>query len=119
MRLKSVISLAAGAALLLTVSILMPSRQASGEASAAQSGRWGAQYFPNVPLTTQDGTAVHFYDDLLRGKAVVINLIYTHCQHECPLETARLVQVQRLLDDRVGIDIFFYSISIEIGRAHV
>ena len=77
---------------------------------------WGANYFPNVPLTTQDGATVHFYDDLLKGKSVAINLIYTSCQDECPLETARLVQVQRLLGDRVGKDIFFYSISIDPKR---
>jgi len=81
--------------------------------SAFAANPWGANYFPNVPLTTQDGTAVRFYDDLLKGKAVAINLIYTSCKDECPLETARLVQVQRLLGDRVGKDIFFYSISID------
>ena len=64
---------------------------------------WGANYFPNVPLITQDGTTVQLYDDLLKGKAVAINLIYTSCKDECPLETARLVQVQRLLGDRVGL----------------
>jgi protein SCO1/2 len=74
---------------------------------------WGADYFPNVPLITQDGTTVHLYDDLLKGRAVAINLIYTSCRDECPLETAQLVQVQRLLGDRVGKDIFFYSISID------
>jgi protein SCO1 len=77
---------------------------------------WGANYFPNVPLTTQDGTTVRLYDDLLKGKAVALNLIYTSCKDECPLETARLVQVQRLLGDRVGKDIFFYSISIDPKR---
>ena len=80
---------------------------------AAASARWGANYFPNVVLTTQDGKQVHFYDDLLKGKIVVIDLIYTHCVNACPLETARLVQVQKLLGDRVGKDIFFYSISID------
>jgi protein SCO1 len=69
-----------------------------------------------VALTTQHGTTVRFYDDLLRGKAVAINLIYTSCKDECPLETARLVQVQRLLGDRFGKDIFFYSISIDPAR---
>jgi len=53
---------------------------------------------------------------LLKGKAVAINLIYTSCTDECPLETARLVQVQRLLGDRVGKDLFFYSISIDPTR---
>ena len=77
---------------------------------------WGADYFPNVPLITQDGTTVHFYDDLLKGKKVAINLIYTSCKDECPLETARLAQVQQLLGDRVGKDVFFYSISIDPQR---
>jgi protein SCO1/2 len=85
-----------------------------GDASAASSGsHWGANYFPNVSLTTQDGATVHFYDDLLKGKIVGIDLIYTHCKDECPLETAKLAQVQRLLGDRVGKDIFFYSISLD------
>jgi protein SCO1 len=66
-----------------------------------------------VPLVTQDGKMVRFYDDLLKGKAVVINLIYTSCKDVCPLETAKLREVQRLLGDRVGKEIFFYSISID------
>jgi protein SCO1 len=47
---------------------------------------------------------------------VAIDLIYTHCQDACPLETARLAQVQKMLGDRVGKDIFFYSISIDPER---
>ena len=80
---------------------------------AAAANHWGADYFPNVALTTQDGTTVHFYDDLLKGKVVAINVIYTHCTDECPLETAKLVQVQRLLGERFGRDVFFYSITID------
>ncbi len=86
---------------------------AASSAAAAQDGRWGAEYFPNVELTTQDGQAVRFYDDLIKGKTVAIDLIYTTCQYACPLETARLAQVQRVLGDRVGRDIFFYSITID------
>ena len=82
----------------------------------ADNSRWGANYFPNVVLTTQDGTKVHFYDDLLKGKIVVIDLIYTHCVDSCPLETARLAQVQRMLGGRVGKDIFFYSITLDPKR---
>jgi protein SCO1 len=110
MQRKSSMSIAALAALFLAASVLMPLR------CAVASSQWGANYFPNVPLTTQDGTTVHFYDDLLKGKIVAIDLIYTHCQDSCPLETARLAQVQKMLGDRVGKDIFFYSISIDPER---
>jgi len=70
-------------------------------------------HFPNVELITQDGKKVHFYDDLIKGKIVAIDLIYTTCHYACPLETARMVQVQKKLGARVGRDIFFYSISID------
>ncbi|HEX8687153.1 MAG TPA: SCO family protein [Pyrinomonadaceae bacterium] len=85
-------------------------------ATTTATTRYGADYFPNIELTTQDGKKVKFYDDLLKGKIVAITLIYTHCLDNCPLETARMAQVQRLLGDRVGKDIFFYSISIDPKR---
>jgi protein SCO1 len=107
---KCKMRIAAIAALLITASTLMT----IGRVAAASGGtRWGANYFPNVELTTQDGKTVHFYDDLLKDKIVAIDLIYTHCKDMCPLETARLAQVQHMLGDRVGKDIFFYSISID------
>jgi protein SCO1/2 len=80
---------------------------------ARANARWGANYFPNVPLVDQNGRTVHLYDDLLKGKTVVVNLIYTECQDSCPLETARILQVQKMLGDRVGKDVFFYSVSID------
>jgi protein SCO1/2 len=70
-------------------------------------------HFPNIELIDQDGKKVRFYDDLIKGKIVAIDLIYTTCKYACPLETARLAQVQKKLGDRVGQDIFFYSISID------
>jgi len=82
-------------------------------AKAQAQSRYGANYFPNVVLTTQDGKKVHFYDDVLKGKSLVIDMIYTTCGYACPLETARLAQVQKVLGDRVGKDIFFYSITID------
>jgi protein SCO1/2 len=85
----------------------------SGTQAASADQLWGRNYFPNVPLITQTGKTVHFYDDLLKGKSVAINVIYTRCRDRCPLETAKLAQVQRLLGNRMGTDIFFYSISID------
>jgi protein SCO1 len=85
-------------------------------ATSANAAKPGADYFPNVPLTTQDGARVRFYDDLIKDKIVAINFIYTHCDFACSLETARLAQVQDILGDRVGKDIFFYSITIDPDR---
>ena len=77
---------------------------------------WGASYFPNVPLVNQDGQTLRFYDDLIKDKVVAINFIFTNCQDVCPLETARLREVQQVLGERMGKDIFFLSISIDPKR---
>ncbi len=81
--------------------------------AAPKDSPWGGDYFPNVMLTDQYGKKHRFYDDLIKDKVVAINFIYTHCSDSCPVETANLKRVQTLLDDRVGKDIFFYSISID------
>jgi len=85
----------------------------AAHAAAAGDTRWGADYFPNVTLTTQAGASARFFDDLIKGKIVAIDLIYTTCEYSCPLETARLAQVQRLIGPRMGRDVFFYSITID------
>src|SRR6185369_7249902 len=77
---------------------------------------WGADYFPDVPLITHEGKKVRFFSDLIKNKVVAINFIYTNCPDMCSLETARLREVQRILGDRVGRDIFIYSITIDPER---
>ena len=95
------------------VALLLLAMSGASMPGPAQTGTpRNEQYFPDVQLTTQDGARVRFYD-LIKGKTVAIELIYTSCRFACPLETARLAQVQRLLGDRMGRDVFFYSISID------
>ena len=71
------------------------------------------RHLPNVELTTQDGKKVHFYDDLVKNKMVVINFMYAHCEGICPTMTANLVRVKNILHDRIGHDIFMYSITLK------
>jgi protein SCO1/2 len=86
-------------------------------AAAAPDGarRDGARTptWPNVPLVTHDGRAVTFYDDLIRGKVVAINMMYADCEGICPLATSNLVRVQELLGARVGRDLFMYSLTLQ------
>ena len=88
---------------------------ASSNAALAQTV-WGKDYFPNVELTTQDNKKVRFYDDMLAGKVVVINFIFTTCTDVCPLDTAQLRKIYDLLGDHPGKDIFLYSISVDPER---
>ena len=52
-------------------------------------------------------------DDLVKDKIVAINFIFTSCENSCSAETARVRQIHKLLGDRMGRDVFFYSISID------
>ena len=83
-----------------------------GDVRAAGSP-WGADYFPNVPLVTHEGKAVRFYEDLMKDKKVLVNFIFTSCDQACPLDTAKMAQVQKLLGARVGRDIHMYSITLD------
>ena len=71
------------------------------------------RHFPNVTLMTHEGKKVRFYDDLLKDKIVLINFMYATCEGVCPRITSNLQQVQKMLGDRVGKDIFFYSITLK------
>lgn len=79
----------------------------------ASNTAWGENYFPNHELTAHDGEKLRFFDDVISDKVVAINFIFTSCDDICPLETARLADVYRLLGERVGQDIHFYSITID------
>src|SRR6184192_3122047 len=68
---------------------------------------------PNVPLQTHEGKTVRFYDDLVRGRIVTVNFMYARCQNICPGMTSNLAMVQRALGERVGRDIFMYSITLK------
>jgi protein SCO1/2 len=74
---------------------------------------WGASYFPDVAVVTQDGKTLRFYDDLIKGKIVVVSFVYTNCSDLCPIMTARLAEVKDKLGDAVGRDIFFISLSVD------
>jgi protein SCO1/2 len=70
---------------------------------------------PNVLLKTQHGKAVRFYEDLVRDRTVLINLMYTGCGDICPANTAQLVALHERLGARVGADITLLSVSIDPG----
>jgi protein SCO1 len=64
-------------------------------------------------VQTRENKTVRFYDDLIRGKIVLINFMYTKCEGVCPRQTANLVQVQKALGDHIGRDVLMYSITLK------
>lgn len=47
---------------------------------AAQGPASVAARFPDVVLKTHEGKPVRFYDDLVKGKIVMINFMYATCK---------------------------------------
>ena len=86
---------------------------AGGFASTSARDVIRQRHLPNVVLRTHDDRAVRFYDDLVKDRIVVINFMYAKCEGVCPGITANLVRVQKLLADRIGRDIFMYSITLK------
>jgi len=91
---------------------LVPVLTASAPALAAKPGP-RAGYFPNTIVQTHDGRKLRFYDDVVRGKVVVFNMMYSVCTGICPGNTANLLQVQHALGDRLGKDIFMVSMTLQ------
>jgi protein SCO1/2 len=68
---------------------------------------------PNTEVVDQDGRRYRFYDDLVKNRVVMINFFFTSCGETCPLVTENLRAVQDLLGDRMGRDIFMYSVTLQ------
>lgn len=102
--------IAGGAAAVATATpTVAASAQRAGARPAPEVGG-----FPNPLLLTHTGRQVRFYDDIVKGnKAVVFNMIYAGCSNICPPNTANLIEVQRILGDRVGRDVFFCSLTLQ------
>jgi protein SCO1/2 len=115
-RRKALAIFGAGAVGALAASVARPLAQTpSGELrlpDAVPRAERMKRYFPNVPLQTHDGRSVRFYDDLVKGRKVIVNFTFTSCSNTCPRTTANLARVQEMLGDRLGKDIFIVSISI-------
>ena len=73
----------------------------------------GAKRFTNALLRTHEGKEVRFYDDLIKGRQAIINMMYANCDSACPIVTATLLKVYKHYKDRMGKDLFMYSITLK------
>src|SRR4030095_10848853 len=92
-----------------------PARAAAAEQPPVPlaARRSGPEYFSNAVLTTHEGKKVRFYDDLIRGRVVMFNMMYAQCDGICPTMTDNLVRVQQLLGPRVGRDVFVPALTLQ------
>lgn len=73
-----------------------------------------AGYFPNVVLINQDSVKGRFYSDLVMGKTVIFSSFAT--TNSSGLQDkilANLLDLQKVLGDRLGSDVFLYSFTFD------
>jgi protein SCO1 len=68
---------------------------------------------PDIQVRDQNGREINFYSDLVRGKTVVINFIFTSCTSVCPLLSTKFQATRRVLAQKGVKDVKFISISID------
>lgn len=67
---------------------------------------------PHARVLDQNGKQLNFYDDLIKGKSVAINFVFTTCTAICPSLTATFRRVQQEAKTR-GVDVQLISISVD------
>jgi cytochrome oxidase Cu insertion factor (SCO1/SenC/PrrC family) len=71
------------------------------------------KYFGDAVLTDQNGDKLRLYDDLLKGKVVVVNAFFSTCPGVCSVTMPKMAELQAVAGDRLGKDVNFLSISVD------
>lgn len=69
-----------------------------------------------APLLDQDGRSVRFPGEVLDGRIVVVDFVFTSCTTICPLLSARLARLQERLGARLDREVRLVSVSIDPAR---
>jgi cytochrome oxidase Cu insertion factor (SCO1/SenC/PrrC family) len=94
-----------------------PSAAKTAPEGKTESGSKGsgstASYFTDVVLVDQDGREQRLYSDLMKGRTVVLNTFFTHCEGSCPVTAATYRYLQEQLGKRLGKELTLLSISVD------
>lgn len=81
----------------------------------AQNQKWQLQPSfsdPELRLLDQDGKSWRLFEDLIRGRTVVVNFIYTDCLMVCPTQTAMLRELRKQLDEQ-SREVLLLSLTVD------
>ena len=74
---------------------------------------------PDVQVVDQSGRQLNFYRDLVKGKTVAINFIFTSCEAVCPITTAVMRDAQAQTAAKTGVQFISISVDPETDRPAV
>lgn len=71
------------------------------------------EYFTDVELVDHTGKELRLYSDLLEGRVVVINAMFSDCLSVCPVTSGNLKKIQDWLGPRLGEEVSILSFTVE------
>ena len=87
-----------------------PPTEAASTAETASTGT--SLRIPDITVQDQNGKSLNFYTDLVKGKVVAINFVFTTCTTICPPLTATFRRVQQQLAEQ-NMSAQLISISVD------
>lgn len=88
-----------------------PSPETTPEATDGSSA-FTSSKIPDAQVLDQHGKQLNFYSDLIKGRTVAINFVFTTCTAICPSLTATFRRVQQEATTR-GVDVQLISVSVD------
>ena len=85
----------------------------AAKATAEDKGALTAPRIPDIDVYDQSGKRLKFYTDLVKGKTVAVNFIFTTCTTVCPPLTATFRRVQQQLAEAGAADVQLISVSVD------
>jgi protein SCO1 len=82
-------------------------------AATESSAPYEGLTIPDVTVLDEDGKEVRFYSELVRGKIVAINFIFTTCTTVCPPLGATFARLQRSINPDLAKEVNLISISVD------
>lgn len=89
-----------------------PKKEEPTESVSADDVAISSMRIPDVTVQDQNGKSLNFYTDLVKGKVVAINFVFTTCTTICPPLTATFRRVQQQLAEQKS-PVQLISISVD------
>jgi protein SCO1/2 len=83
------------------------------EAPVKEVGKLTSAAIPDVEVLDQNGDKKLFYTDLIKGKTVIVNFLFTSCKYVCPMQGKSYAKIQEEFGARIGQDVFLVSVSMD------
>ena len=87
--------------------------QPAAPSTAAETQNTLRLNVPDVPVLDQNGKRRSFYKDLVAGRSVAINFIFTSCTSICSPLSATFKAMQTEVARKAGGDVHFISVSVD------